>query len=140
MSKVYFTKDITPKSLAEIYEKLSGEKPLKGKIGVKISTGENGGHNYLKPELIGDLVKQLGGVIVECNTAYGGNRQDTKDHRATIHAHGFDQIATVDIMDEDGELDIPTRDGAKHLDHDTIGLNAKNYDGLLMLSDRKSVV
>ena len=137
MSKVYFTKEITPESLVKIYDKINAEKPLKGKIGVKISTGENGGHNYLKPELISDLVKQLGGVIVECNTAYGGNRQDTKDHRETIHAHGFDKIATVDIMDEDGEFDIPTREGSKHLDHDTIGQNAKNYDGLLMLSHFK---
>lgn len=138
MAKVYFTKEITKESLGRIFEAVAKEKALEGeKIGVKISTGENGGNNYLHPELIGDLVKKLGGVIVECNTAYGGNRQATEDHRETIAAHGFNDIATVDIMDEDGEFEIPTRKGSKHLAHDIVGDHLKNYDGLLMLSHFK---
>ena len=69
-SKVFFTREITPESLVKMYEAL-GVK-LEGKVGVKISTGEMGGHNYLKPELIKDLVKKLNGTIIECNTAYAG--------------------------------------------------------------------
>lgn len=72
-AKVYFTREITPKSLIKIYNALGRE--LKGKVGVKISTGEPGGNNYLHPELIGDLVHQLNGTIIECCTAYGGQRQ-----------------------------------------------------------------
>ena len=73
---VYFTKEITPESLVRIFDALN--KELRGKIGVKISTGEMGGHNYLKPELIKPLVDKLHGTIVECCTAYGGSRQDVK--------------------------------------------------------------
>lgn len=137
MSKVYFTKEITAESLEKIYEQLSSEKNLTGKIGVKISTGEQGGNNYLHPELIGNLVKKLGGTIVECNTAYGGSREQSSDHRKTIENHGFNEIATVDIMDEDGEFEIPTRQKSKHLKSDIVGDHLKNYDGLLMLSHFK---
>ena len=73
-----FTKEITPESLIKIYKALG--KNLNGKVGVKISTGEPGGNNYLHPELIGDLVRQLDGTIIECCTAYGGQRQDPKLH------------------------------------------------------------
>ena len=85
MSKpiVYFTKEISPDSLVKIYEKLSPK--LEGRIGVKISTGEPGGHNYLKPELIGKLVKHLNANIVECNTAYAGRRNTLEEHLKTIN-------------------------------------------------------
>ena len=83
---VYFIKEITPDSLVRIYEAL-GVK-LHGNIAVKISTGEMGGHNYLKPELIGKLVDKLNGTIVECCTAYGGSRQDKAKHWETIKKHG----------------------------------------------------
>ena len=78
-SKVYFTKKITSASLVKIYASLSAD--LKGKVGVKISTGEPGGHNFLNPKLIEKLVKKLNGTIIECCTAYGGKRQDSKDRR-----------------------------------------------------------
>ena len=136
-SKVYFTKEITSESLVKIYQLLSKEKSLNGKIGVKISTGEQGGNNYLHPELIGDLVKKIDGTIVECNTAYGGSRQATKKHRQTIENHGFDKIANVDIMDEEGEFEIPTRKGSIHLENDIVGDHLKNYDSILMLSHFK---
>ena len=100
-AQVYFIKDITPENLIRIYEALGIE--LKGKVAVKISTGELGGHNYLKPELIGALVKKLNGTIVENCTAYGGSRQDPKKHWETIEAHGFKKVAPVDLLDEFGE-------------------------------------
>src|SRR5690625_2163777 len=104
-AKVYFTKEITPESLIKIYEALGVEAT--GRVGVKISTGEPGGHNYLKPELIKDLVGKLNANILECNTAYGGKRMVSEDHLKAIHDHGFDAIATVDLMDQDGEMEIP---------------------------------
>ena len=104
-AKVYFTKEITPESLIRIYQALG--KELNGKVGVKISTGEPGGHNYLHPELIGNLVHLLDGTIIECCTAYGGQRQDPKLHWKAIEEHGFKAMAPCDIMDEFGEMEIP---------------------------------
>lgn len=133
-SKVYFTKTITPESLVRIFEVLG--VTLSGKVGIKISTGESGNPNYLKPALIKDLVKRLNGTIIECNTAYLGGRNDTETHLRTAMEHGFTDIATVDIMDTEGELDLPVK-GGKHLSVDTIGKNFVNYDAMLNLAHFK---
>lgn len=133
-STVYFTKEITPESLVKIYQAL-GVK-LKGKVGVKISTGEPGGHNYLHPELIGKLVQQLNGTIIECCTAYGGQRQDPALHWKAIEDHGFKAMAPCDIMDEFGEMEIPVENGF-HLDKDIVGEHLANYDSILVLSHFK---
>ena len=122
---VYFTKEITPDSLIRIYERLG--KKLSGKIGVKISTGEPGGHNYLKPELIGKLVQKLDGAIIECNTAYAGRRNTTDAHWKAVEEHGFPKIAKVDLMDADGEFEIPVHNG-KHLDVDIVALPSQPAD------------
>ena len=131
--KVYFTKEITPESLVKIYEALGVEAT--GKVGVKISTGEAGGHNYLKPELIKTLVNKLNANILECNTAYAGKRNTTEAHLQTIHDHGFDAIATVDLMDKDGEIEIPAN--GKHLDVDIVGKTIANYDYIINLTHFK---
>ena len=132
-SKVYFTKEITPESLVKIYEALGVEAT--GKVGIKISTGEAGGHNYLKPELIKTLVNKLNANILECNTAYAGKRNTTEAHLQTIHDHGFDAIATVDLMDKDGEIEIPAN--GKHLDVDIVGKTIANYDYIINLAHFK---
>lgn len=135
MSKVYFTKDISSEGLLKIYEALNIE--LHGKVAVKISTGELGGHNYLKPELIKDLVSKLDGTIVECNTAYKRKRFDSKDHWETIKAHGFLEIAPCDIMDEEGEIELHF-EGGKHLKGiNYVGSHLPNYDSMLILSHFK---
>ncbi len=133
-SKVYFTKEITPEALIKIYEALNTE--LKGKVAVKISTGEAGGHNFLNPNLIKNLVSKLNGTIVECNTAYPGTRNTTEAHWQTIKDHGFAAIAPCDIMDEDGEIALKV-EGGKHLKENYVGANIKNYDSMLMLSHFK---
>lgn len=94
--------------------------PAQGRVAVKISTGELGGHNYLKPELIENLVNEVKGTIVECNTAYLGNRNTTEAHLKTIEAHGFNKIAQVDIMDAEGDMQIPVKD-KKHIQYDIVG-------------------
>lgn len=131
---VYFTEEITPESLQKIYHALGAE--LRGKVAVKISTGEPGGHNYLKPELIGALVQELNGTIVECNTAYEGRRYKTEDHWKAIDEHGFTAIAPCDIMDAEGEMSLPVTLGT-HLTENFVGANLKNYDSMLMLSHFK---
>lgn len=133
-AKVYFTKNITPESLVNIYNKLGVE--LTGKVGIKISTGEPGGNNYLKPELIKDLVQKVKGTIVECNTAYAGKRNTTEEHEKTIKAHGFYDISDVDIMDKDGSMEIPVV-GGKHLTGNLVGKHLANYDSMVMLSHFK---
>lgn len=133
-AKVYFTKEITPKSLIRIYEALG--KELTGKVAVKISTGEPGGNNFLDPNLIKDLVQKLNGTIVECNTAYGGKRMKVEDHLQTVKDHGFTAIADVDIMDSKGDMAIPVRDGV-HLKENYVGKNLEKYDSMLMLSHFK---
>ncbi len=133
-SKVYFTKNITPESLIKIYNAVG--KELTGKVAVKISTGEPGGHNFLNPNLIKDLVNKLNGTIVECNTAYSGRRNTTEEHWKAIKEHGFTDIAKVDIMDEDGDMAIPVRNGL-HLKENYVGAHLANYDSMLMLSHFK---
>ena len=133
-SKVYFTKEITPESLIKIYEALG--KDLKGNVAVKLSSGEAGGHYFLNPNLIKDLVHNVNGTIVECNTAYAGKRNTTKDHWETIKDHGFLDIAKVDIMDEEGDMAIPVENGF-HLKEDYVGEHLKNYDSVLVLSHFK---
>lgn len=133
-SKVFFTKEISSESLKKIYHALGAE--LKGKVAVKISTGEPGGHNFLQPGLIKNLVQELNGTIVECNTAYTGRRYTTEEHWKAIKEHGFPEIAPCDIMDADGELSIPVT-GGKHLTENFVGAHLKNYDSILMLSHFK---
>lgn len=133
-SKVYFTRDITPEALVRIYKALG--KEAKGRVAVKISTGEAGGHNYLKPELIRNLVDEVGGTIVECNTAYAGSRNTSAAHWKTIRQHGFDKIAKVDIMDEHGDMRIPVRD-TTHIKYDIVGASLANYDFMVNLAHFK---
>ena len=133
-SKVYFTKEITPESLIKIYEALNVD--LKGKVGVKVSTGEDGSKGYLKADLIGPFVKKLNGTIIECNTAYPGKRNNAEDHMKVAEKHGFTSFADVDIMDKDGEFKIPVNKG-KHLKYDIIGENFKNYDSIVNLAHGK---
>ncbi len=133
-SKVYFTKEISPASLVRIFKALNVE--AKGRVAVKISTGEGGNTHYLKPDLIRQLVDGVNGTIVECCTAYGGTRQDPKKHWETIHEHGFDSIFAVDLMDEFGQIRIPIQD-RKHLKYDIVGEHLANYDFMINLAHFK---
>lgn len=133
-SKVYFCKKITPENLIKIYEALGIE--LKGNVGVKVSTGEAGSRGYLKADLIGPLVKKINGTIIECNTAYPGKRNTAEDHMKVAEEHGFTSFANVDIMDAEGEMKIPVKDG-KHLEYDLVGTHLDNYDSMLNLAHGK---
>lgn len=131
---VYMTRQITPEGLVRIYESLG--VPAHGKVAVKISTGEPGGHNYLKPELIADLVREVEGTIVECNTAYAGRRYTSEEHWQAIREHGFTAIAPVDLMDEEGEFKIEVKD-TTHLKYNLVGTHLTNYDYMINLAHFK---
>lgn len=133
-SSVYFTSDISPDGLMAIYEALNWEPT--GKVAVKLSTGEPPASNYLDPELIKDLVQSVDGTIVECNTAYGGSRTETAMHMQVAEDHGFTDIATVDILDADGSMELPVT-GGTHLTGNLVGSHFADYDSYIVLSHFK---
>lgn len=133
-SKVYMTRDISPESLIKIYEALG--RKAKGRVAVKVSTGEAGNPNYLQPSLIGPLVKKVKGTIVECNTAYGGRRSSAEEHMRVAEEHGFTKIAKVDIMDAKGEFRIPVRD-TTNIKYNLVGTGLKDYDFMINLAHFK---
>lgn len=134
-AKVYFTKEITPKSVIKMYEKLGKELP--GKVAVKLHSGEQGNQNYIRPEFVKAIVERVNGTVVECNAAYEGARNSTEKHKKLIEDHGWTKYFDVDIMDADGDdmvLDIPN---GKVLKQNFVGKNMKNYDSMLVLSHFK---
>lgn len=132
--KVYIFHEISSENLVKIYRVLGREAT--GRVAVKLSTGEPGGHNFLQPALIGDLVREVNGTIVECNTAYGGGRSDTEAHFKAAEEHGFTAVAPVDIMDAEGETRLPV-EGGRHIEYDIVGSHFPDYDFTLVLSHFK---
>lgn len=134
-SKVYYMKDITPENLVKVYEAL-GREAKGNKIGIKISTGESDKSNHLDTTLIAPLVRKIGGTFIECNTAYDGNRRHAHKHAETAKAHGFTDLAGVDIMDAEGVVELPVV-GGKHLTKDIVGKTYPEYDFVVVLSHFK---
>lgn len=134
-SKVYFSRTITPEKVLELYRLLN--HPLEGRVAVKLHSGEMGNQNFLRPEFWRPVIDAVGGTVVECNTAYGGSRGTTKDHRKTIRVHGWDKFFTVDLMDaEKPDLVLPIPNG-KIIRKNYVGKHLANYDSMLVLSHFK---
>lgn len=131
---VYFTSAIDAQAIQAVYAAI-GRSLTGPRIGVKLSTGEPGS-NPLDPALIADLVNAVSGTIVECNTAYGGERGETAHHLEVAAEHGYTDIAEVQIMDEDGSTSIPV-EGGTHLTENLVGAHFPEYDGFLVLSHFK---
>lgn len=133
-AKVYMTKNIEPQSVIALYRALG--VTLSGKVAVKVHSGEVGNQNFIRPEFWKPMVDELNGTIVECNTAYEGERNTTEAHRKTMELHGWTKIAPVDIMDADKEMALPVLNGVQ-LKENYVGANLANYDSLLVLSHFK---
>lgn len=133
-SKVYFTKDITPEAVLKLYDALGASLP--GKVAVKLHSGEVGNQNFIRPDFWQPMVQKVNGTIVECNTAYEGKRNTTAAHWETMDQHGWTKIAKVDIMDEEGELELSVEDGKK-IQKNYVGAHLKNYDSMLVLTHFK---
>ncbi|MCI9336523.1 MAG: DUF362 domain-containing protein [Lachnospiraceae bacterium] len=133
-AKVYFTREITPGSMVRMYEAMGVELP--GKVAVKLHSGEVGNQNFLRPDFMKPAVDRVKGTIVECNTAYEGARNTTEAHKKTMKLHGWTDIAQVDILDEDGEIELAIPDGLK-IKKNFVGDHIKNYDSMLVLSHFK---
>lgn len=134
-SKVYMTREISPEALVRIYKAL-GRPADNHRVAVKISTGEAGNPNYLSPALIKDLVQEVNGTLVECNTAYNGKRNTFDAHWETVKEHGYDSIAPVDLMDEEGQMKIPVKD-RRHIKYDIVGSHLPRYDYMVNLAHFK---
>jgi uncharacterized Fe-S center protein len=135
VSKVYFTRVITPEQVVKMYDILG--KKLEGKIAIKVHSGEEGNQNYLKPEFWKPIVEHVGGTVVECNTAYDGERNSTDKHAKLIKKHGWNDFFVVDLMDAEGpDVELPITH-AGHLKTDIVGKNLMNYDSMLVLSHFK---
>lgn len=134
-SKVLFTRTITPEKVVELYDLLG--KDLKGKVAVKLHSGEVGNQNFLKPDFFKPMIEKVNGTVVECNTAYEGERNTTEKHLKTLKKHGWSDYFSVDLLDGEGpdlELDIPT---GKVIQKNYLGKNTKNYQSMLVLSHFK---
>jgi uncharacterized Fe-S center protein len=131
---VYITKDISADGLTRAYEVLG--RKITGRVAVKLSSGEPGGHYFLATKLIEPLIRFVDGTIIECNTAYGGARSTTESHRKVMEDHGFAAIASCDIMDSDGEMSLPVH-GGDHLEEDVVGSHLANYDSIINLAHFK---
>jgi len=132
-SKVYFTADISGKGVLAAYRALG--VPVSGKVAVKLHMGEPGNQNYLRPELLKDLVETVKGSFVDSNTAYGGRRGNTQAHLQAAKEHGF-TYAPVDILDSDGEIKLPINNG-KHLTEALLGSHINNYDWIISVAHFK---
>lgn len=131
---MYFTKDITPEAVLRLYGALGADLP--GKVAVKLHSGEVGNQNFIRPDFWQPMVQKVNGTIVECNTAYEGKRNTTAAHWETMDQHGWTKIAKVDIMDEEGELELSV-EGGKKIQKNFVGAHLKNYDSMLVLTHFK---
>ena len=138
-AKVYFTREITPEKVVELYNRLGAELP--GRVAVKVHTGERGNQNFLRPEFWRPMVEAVGGTVVECNTAYGdaagGVRDNTETHRKLLEEHGWTKYFDVDLMDAEGPDVVWPIPGGKVLKEDLLGKNILHYDSLLVLAHFK---
>lgn len=134
-AKVYFSKNITPENVIKMYQVLN--KDLTGKVAIKIHSGEEGNQNYLRPEFMRPIIDYINGTVVECNTAYDGERDTTEKHQKLMENHGWSKYFNVDILDSVGPdiiLDIPN---GKKIQKNYVGKNIENYDSMLVLSHFK---
>lgn len=134
MSKVYFTRELTPEAVVRMYEVLGVE--LGGNVAVKVHSGETGNQNFIRPEFLKMAIDRVGGTVVECNTAYEGTRNHTKIHYKTMAEHGWSRLCRVDILDAEGEIALPV-EGGRRIKVNYVGRNLENYDSMLVLSHFK---
>ena len=133
-SKVYFTRNITSENVLKMYKVLNIE--LQGRVCVKVHSGEAGNQNYLKPLFFKDIINYVNGTVVECNTAYDGERNTTIKHKKIMDEHEWTKYFNVDIMDSEGDLELDIKNG-KVIKKNFVGNHIKNYDSMLVLSHFK---
>ena len=132
---VYFSRTITPEMVLALYQKLNITLP--GKVAVKVHSGEKGNQNFLRPDFWRPIIDEVGGTVVECNTAYEGQRNTTEKHQKLFAEHGWSRFFPFEILDSEGpdlKLDIPE---GKTIKENYVGKNIEKYDSMLVLSHFK---
>ena len=132
---VYFSREITPEKVLELYKLL--DKKLEGNVAIKVHSGETGNQNFLRPAFWKPLIDHVGGTVVEANTAYEGTRNTTTKHLVTIREHGWTRDFDVEILDEEGPDEVFEIPEGKVIQKNYVGKNIKKYDSLLVLSHFK---
>ena len=135
MEKVYFIKEITPENVIKVYDLLN--KKLKGKVAVKVHSGEKGNQNFLHPLFLKPIVEHVNGTVVECNTAYAGSRNETGKHLELLKEHGWSDYFNVDIMDAEGSDKVLYVPNHLKIDKNYVGKHIDNYDSMLVVSHFK---
>ena len=134
VAKVYFTKHLDAKHLIDMYDRIN--EGIYGKVALKLHTGEPNGPYILPREWIKAFQKHVPeSVICDTNTLYVFGRDTTEKNRETQKLNGW-TFSPVDILDEDGGVDLPVR-GGKVLDHVTMGSHITDYDSMVVLTHFK---
>ena len=134
-AKVCFSREITPEKVVALYRAVGRELP--GKVAVKLHSGEQGNQNFLGPDFWRPMIEAVHGTVVECNTAYEGERNTTEKHRRTMIKHGWSTNFDVDILDaEDPDLELAVPNG-RSIQKNFVGKDIANYDSMLVLSHFK---
>ena len=131
---VYFINEISKEALMKVYEALN--KNLDGNVAIKVHSGEKGNQNFLHPEFMKEIIEHVNGTVVECNTAYAGERNETAKHKALMEDHGWSKYFNVDILDETEDLVLKIEDGVA-IDKNYVGKNIEKYDSMLVISHFK---
>ena len=134
-AKVYFSRTITPEKVLELYKMV--DKKLPGNVAIKLHSGEKGNQNFLGPDFWKPVIDYVGGTVVECNTAYEGQRNTTEKHKKLLEEHGWSKYFKVDLLDAEGpdlKLEYPS---GKRIKENYVGKNITNYDSMLVLSHFK---
>ena len=134
-AKVCFSREITPEKVVALYRAVGRELP--GKVAVKLHSGEQGNQNFLGPDFWRPMIETVHGTVVECNTAYEGERNTTEKHRRTMIKHGWSTNFDVDILDAEGpDLELAVPNG-RSIQKNFVGKDIANYDSMLVLSHFK---
>ena len=134
-SKVYFINNCEKESVMKLYNALG--KRLKGNVAVKVHSGETGNQNFLRPEFWQEIIQEVGGTVVETNTAYEGTRNSTEKHLETLEQHGWSRLFRTQILDGEGEDLVLTVENGKRIKKNYVGKATADYDSLLVLSHFK---
>ena len=134
MSVVYMTRDLSPRGVLSVFHALGAT--LSGNVAVKVHSGEKGNQNFIRPEFWQEILSEVGGTVVECNTAYEGRRETTEKHMALLADHGWSLLYPTELLDAEEEMILPIPKG-RIIKQNYVGAGIKKYDSALVLSHFK---
>ena len=134
MSVVYMTRDLSPRGVLSVFHALGAT--LSGNVAVKVHSGEGGNQNFIRPPFWQEILSEVGGTVVECNTAYEGRRETTEKHMALLADHGWSLLYPTELLDAEEDMILPIPKG-RIIKQNYVGAGIKKYDSALVLSHFK---